>query len=120
MFKAEDYRLQIEAALAYAAGSHTFDDVAAGVAAGTMQLWLGPNSVMVTELVDYPRYRALRFFLAGGRMPELEAMTPGVLDWGREQGCARAEFLGRRGWQRSFLTRSGWRDTQLVALEKQL
>lgn len=114
------YRRQIEAALQYADGTHTFDDVARQVANGDLQFWPGPRSVIITELQEHPQRRTLNFFLAGGDLAELERMTPGILQWGKTQGCARAVMLGRKGWERSFLTRTGWTLPELVVLEKDL
>jgi hypothetical protein len=113
-------RPHIEAALAYAGGTHTLADVEAAIQAGDAQLWSGPNSCIVTEIDRQPRTTTLNFFLAGGRMAELEAMTPGILAWGEEQGCATARFLGRRGWLRTFLSDTGWVDTGLVIMERPL
>jgi len=53
-------------------------------------------------------------------MAELEAMVPGVVEWGREQGCTLARMAGRRGWERSFLTDTGWAKTQHIIMEKPL
>lgn len=106
------HRSQIEAALAYAGGTHTFEDIRAGVEAGSLQYWPGPRSVIVTAVEDYPRKRALHFFLAGGDIAELEEMYPMVEQWGRSQGCTLATMTGRKGWERSFLTRrEGWTPT---------
>ncbi len=104
----EKYRSQIEAALVYADASHAYDDVAAMVAAGQAQFWPGPASVVITEVIAFPRKKVLNIFLAGGILAEIEAMAPGILDWGRSVGCAHAVFTGRKGWARSFLTRTGW------------
>lgn len=114
----KDYRSQIDAALAYAGGSHTFEDIESAVEKGDAFAWFGPHSVIVTEIEEQPRKKVLNFFLAGGVMGELEAMTPLVLEWGREQGCTTARFLGRRGWTRSFLAHTGWQDTGLVIMER--
>lgn len=113
------YRPYIEAALEYAGHSHTFDDVCELVASGKAQFWPGPHSAIVTEIVAEPRHTVLHFFLAGGNMAELEAMTPLVLQWGRDRGCTKASLIGRKGWERTFLTRTGWR-SGLVVLEKHL
>lgn len=109
----EQYRPQIEAALAYARGTHTFDDIAAGVSEGTFQLWPGERSVIVTEVLATPRARILHFFLAGGDLQELEQMTPVVLAWGKAEGCTRAALIGRRGWTRTFL-KEGWEQTGVL------
>lgn len=120
---AEQYRQQIGDALAYACGAdgvptHTVDDVLAMIADGHAQCWPGPTSVIVTEIIDHPRRRVLHFFLTGGVMRELEAMTPLVLAWGKQQGCDVASLIGRPGWHRSFLARSGWATNPSILMEK--
>lgn len=114
------YRPQIEAALAYADATHTYDDVAAMVDAGTARFWPGPSSVIITETVDFPRKRLLHVFLAGGSLAELETLIPIVLDWGKAQGCTHSTFVGRRGWTRTFVTQIGYRDSGMVLMEKTL
>lgn len=85
-----------------------------------MQYWPGVQSAVVTEIIEYPQFRTLHFFLAGGNRAELEAMYPHIEAWGRSKGCSRATMLGRKGWERTFLTqKEGWSQT-LVAYEKQL
>lgn len=116
----EPYRSYIGRALVYAGGTHTVDDVLEMIAAGTAQAWPGPRSIIVTELVEYPRCRRLHVFLAGGNRTELEAMTPLVLQWGREQGCQSATLCGRRGWARTFLVRQGWTVADRILMEHPL
>lgn len=117
------HRQQIESALAYSGGTHTYEDVRAAVEAGDLQYWPGPRSVVITEIMQYPQTRVLNFFLAGaetGHLAELEAMYPEIEKWGRAQGCTVAVMSGRKGWERSFLTRKeGW-EPKLVFFEKQL
>lgn len=110
----------IQGALRYAKGSHTVEDVQEEVNAGRMQLWRGVSSAIITEIIEYPRFRVLNFFLAGGNRAELETMYPPIEQWGRTMGCKRAAMLGRKGWDRTFLTqKEGWTQT-LVAYEKDL
>lgn len=108
------FRRYIEDALVYSGGTHTFEDVTAAIDAGTLQLWPGLSSAVVTEVVDAPRQRILNFFLAGGNLAELETMLPIILAWGKEQGCVKATLVGRKGWERTFLTRKGWKLSQVV------
>ena len=113
-------RPHIEAALSYASGTHTFEDVAADISAGRAILWPGENSAVVTRIVEHPRKRTLHFFLAGGNLAELEVMLPIIMQWGRERGCSSASLTGRRGWERTFLTKKeGWH-ADLVVLTKDL
>lgn len=120
MITLEQARPYLEAALHYSGGTHTFEDVAAQVSEGRLQFWPGVTSAIVTEIIEYPRKRTLHFFLAGGNMPELRAMYPHVLEWGRQQGCSSTSLAGRKGWVRSFLEREeGWQE-QLVVMTKEL
>lgn len=120
MVDLEAHRGEIEGALQYAGGTHTFEDIRAGVEAGSLQYWPGVRSVIITEIIQYPQKRALNFFLAGGDLAELEEMYPVIETWGREKGCDVAVMTARKGWERSFLTRKErWQPT-LVVFEKQL
>lgn len=115
----DEARPHIEAALKYSGGTHSFADIVAGVDAGKLQFWPGPNSAIVTEIQEYPQKKVLHFFLAGGNLAELERMLPVIYDFGREQGCTSATLSGRLGWQRTFLTNEGW-TTKLVVMSKDL
>jgi hypothetical protein len=51
---------------------------------------------------------------------ELEAMTPGILEWARSIGCTHASLVGREGWRRvPWMLADGWRFKHVV-LEKEL
>jgi hypothetical protein len=102
-------RRNIVAALEYAGGSHTADDIIEAIGAGKMQSWVGDESAVITEVRETPQRKLLMFFLAGGNLRELEAMLPPILEWGRSIGCQEARLVGRAGWQRTFLARQGWR-----------
>jgi len=116
----EQARPLIEAALDFSGGTHSFEDVCRGVSEGQLVYWSGPNSAVVTEIIEYPQKRTLHFFLAAGNMAELEAMYPTIIEWGRMQGCTAASLAGRKGWERSFLARQeGW-ERKLVVMMKEL
>ena len=111
-------RSWIEAALAYAPGTHTFDDVAGMIETGRLQLWPAMHGCLVTEIVDYPQKRVLNVFLAGGTLSQLFDMDPDVQAWAKAMGCTTATMHGRRGWTRA-LADLGWRET-LTTMEKDL
>jgi hypothetical protein len=120
VFALERFRPHIEAALLYAGHTHRFEDVLELIAAGHVQCWPGPASVVITELCSFPLTKSLNIWLAGGNLAEIEQMEPHILAWGRSQGCATATFTGRRGWARTFLThRAGWSES-LVMFSKSL
>lgn len=110
----------LDAALAYAGGSHTVDDVVEGVKNGEMQLWHRPGALVVTELLPFPRQKIVNVFLAAGTMEGVEALADEIEGWAKAEGCTKARLTGRKGWARSFLARTGWRDTELVTLERDL
>jgi hypothetical protein len=105
----EGARPFLEKALVYTGGTHSFDDICAGVATGQFVFWPGINSAVITEVIEYPQKRTLQYFLAGGNLAELEAMYPVVEAYGRKMGCTLASTSGRPGWERTFLKREGWK-----------
>ena len=106
----EDYREQLEAALAYGSGTHLFEDVVEAVASGKMQAWPNGESIVITEVLTYPRKRALHCFLAAGNRHEIMEMLPGVSAFGRSMGCTVFTMAGRTGWDR-VLRKYGWEKT---------
>lgn len=114
----EANRHYIEAALEYAGGTHTFDDVVDGIVSGRMQLWPAPRGCAVTEIVVYPKKKVLHVFLAGGEMDQLFDMIDGAAEWGRAQGCTSMTLAGRLGWQRAMKP-LGW-DAKMIVMEKEI
>lgn len=114
-----DFADVLTPALAQTGGTHTLDDVAEAVAAGSMQFWPGVRSAIVTQLEQTPRLRLCHVFLAGGHLPEILSMIPPIEAWARAQGCTRATLCGRPGWSRSALTTQGW-TTPAVYMMKDL
>jgi hypothetical protein len=106
---------KLNAALWYAKGSHTLEDVKSDIDSGAAQLWSGEESVIVTQIVDTPQQRELHFWLAAGTLDELERMYPVVEQFGRIAGCRVCKMLGRPGWARTWLTRdAGWEPVGVV------
>lgn len=92
----------IDAALDYGGGTHGIEDVRVAVAEGRMQLWPGERCALVTELVQYPRLKAVRIFAGGGDMGEMLQVSEAVMRWAAEEGCQRVEGFGRAGWMRAL------------------
>lgn len=92
-------RQYIEAALVYANGTHAIEDIEAGITSGRFQFWPGKNCAAVTEIIEYPRLKALNFFLLGGDLKELlNDMEPDICRWAKAVGCARVLGVGRKGF----------------------
>ena len=101
-------RHHVAAALEYSGGSHSVEDIADGIEKGHFQFWPAERSVIVTEIIVYPRLKDLHFFLAGGDLDELRLMQPIIESWGKSEGCSRVSLAGRKGWERSFLRDRGY------------
>ncbi len=110
---------QLARALKQAWG-YTLDDVRDAVESGKMQLWPGQRSAIVTQILERPQGRELFFFLAAGDMDEVRRLYDIVIAWGKSKGCKHTTFVGRKGWERSFLTKEeGWK-TKLVVYEREI
>jgi len=96
----ERCRPWIEAALEYSGGTHDFGDIASAVMTGHMQLWPAPKGCMVTEIITYPKIKALHIFLAGGELRQLLQMEDSIASWAKSQNCGRITLNGRPGWKR--------------------
>lgn len=109
-------RLQphIEAALEYSQGTHTADDVLEQISTGELQLWPGQDSVVITQIITFPRKKVLHIFLAGGNQKELKEMDPYVVQWAKDQGCTALTFTGRLGWARSEMRDIGFELTHVM------
>lgn len=93
----------LKPALERARGTHTIDEIFAGVMRGELQLWVGNHSAGITEVVTYPRCKAVRIFLAGGDLEEMKHMERVLSEGARELGFDRIEIGGRRGFLRALV-----------------
>jgi hypothetical protein len=115
----ERLRHHVEAALEYSGGTHHFADISKMVEQNKLQLWPAVNSVVLTEIIVYPRLKNLHYFLAGGDLDELARMRPMIESWGKSIGCTRVSLAGRRGWANTFLKNEGY-SPQWTVLAKEL
>ena len=98
----------IEAALVHCNGTHEWDDIVAGIASSKMQLWAAPRGCIVTEIVVYPKKKALNVFLGGGELDQILDMHENVIEWAKAQGCECLMMTGRFGWKKP-LEKHGWK-----------
>jgi len=92
----------IEAALAYSGDTHSLIHVVDAIKDGSAQFFPLENSVIVTEIVDYPKRAVCRIWLAGGEMDELIEAEKSIVEWARSHGCDGMEIIGRKGWERQL------------------
>lgn len=104
----ERCRPWIEAALERSGGHNAWDEIVGGLVSSRMQLWPAEQGCIITEIVVYPKTKALHIFLAGGKLDGILQMTENVKEWAKLQGCSFASFNGRFGWQKP-LEKLGWK-----------
>ena len=104
----------IQDALEYAHGSHTLEDVYDAVVRGDAQFWPAEDVGLVTEIVEYPQRRTLRFWLAGGNLETLEWLEAEIIEWSKPWGCKACEIVGRRGWVKAL---EGYQDVATVGVK---
>ena len=85
-----------------------FIDIAEGLYKGTMQLWPADKGCIVTEIVVYPKKKALNVFLGGGELDQILDMHENVIEWAKAQGCECLMMTGRFGWKKP-LEKHGWK-----------
>lgn len=114
----EERRPQIEAALYYADGTHTYDDIVSMVLTGRL-FWsaLDKKSFTLAEILEYPRQRHYHIFLAGGDLDVIRAAQSALINAAILAGCTKLTLGGRRGWIKA-LHQLGWREQcTVVALD---
>lgn len=108
-------RPQIEAALEYANGTHTYDDVCVMVMQGRLRFWPMKQSFIMTEIITYPRKKLLHGFLAGGSLDEIITMQNELVKAAKEADCYAIALSGRRGWVKA-LKPLGWKEDITVCI----
>ena len=102
-------RPHLQRALDQTYGEYTIADVYASLFNGERQLHLigdvtDPTAAAVTEVVDYPRRRAVRIHLLGGNNVNewKDDFERHLLVGARNVRANQLEFIGRPGWARLF------------------
>lgn len=83
------------------------------------QLWVSDTAAIVTRTARQPSGLTMHFWLAAGDLAGVEALVTLAESLARTLGCHHLTMFGRLGWQRSFLSRSGW-DVEQVGMRKRL
>lgn len=95
------YRPIVAAALKTAGGLYEVEDVERAIAEGRAHFWPGHSAVAVTEFLQYPRFRALNYWVLGGDLGELLGeMQPVIEKFAKDNGCAKITGFGRFGWRK--------------------
>lgn len=109
MLSDTEKRERLQRALDYAGNTHTIEDVVDMVRTGRAQFWTNGDGSIVTEITQFPRLRAVHYWLISGRLHDCLALEDDINAWALEQGCGIATAMGRRGWGR-VAAPTGWRE----------
>lgn len=96
------YRFLIESALDFSGDTHDYLDIVHGVANSVMFFWPAEKSCLITEIVQYPKKRALHVFLAAGDLDEIKDMEPSLQEFAKNLKCDAISLTGRNGWKRTL------------------
>ena len=108
MLSAEEKRARLQKALDYGGNTHDLADVIDLVRKGDAQFWENGDGTIVTEIYQYPRLKAISFWLMSGTIPDCMALEDDILAWARTEGCTMAISTGRKGWL-YHARKTGWR-----------
>lgn len=91
---------RLEKALRLAGGTHSVADVIEAARMGRARVWEREDTIVVTEMINYPRKRVVRCWLCAGALDNVVALVRGDIEaWAREQGANSVEAIGRPGWR---------------------
>lgn len=105
---AKEWELVREAmlpAIAQTEGTHTEDDILAGILTGKFKLWRRGSSGLITEHVQFPQMKTLNAFITGCDLHELLPLQEPVQNFAAATGCKRMTALfthGEKGWERAL------------------
>jgi hypothetical protein len=95
-------RPRFERALRRAGNTHSWDEVVPRLLDGRAQWWgtSDGRGALVTEILNYPRFNVVNYWLAAGEFNACLGLVPEVEAWAKTQGCIRAVGMGRPGFAR--------------------
>lgn len=111
------YRELLESALERSGGTHTYEDVLDAIILGDMFFWPAQKSCMVTEIVQYPRLRALHVFLAAGDLNEIRGMESSLISFAKSIKCSALSMSGRKGWTKA-LKEMDWNEAHTTLVKQ--
>lgn len=109
----ERCRQWIEDALERGDDTHDYEDIVAGITSGKMQLWPAKDSCLVTEIIKYPKKKAINMFLIGGKLDTVLDMEKDVIEWAKAQKCDLIIGTGRKGWKK-VLSPLGYQEAHIT------
>lgn len=108
-------RVRVDRALRMCGGFYDFEDILSALETGEMQSFTENDSWLVTRVARWPRKIGLEIIFAVGRIRDVQAMEPRVMEFAREHSCEIMIAHARLGW-RGFMT-DGWKVTTSIYIK---
>jgi len=110
-------RRQIQRALDIGDNTYSFGDLLLAIERGRFKLfWAAdPPTILVVEILNFPRYRVANYFITAGHLPTLFKIDDRVRVWAKEQGCKAVVLTGRKGWSKAIAHR-GWKVSNKISM----
>jgi hypothetical protein len=110
----ERFRAKLQSALEQAGRTHTIEDVRYLIATNRLQVWVKGDSLLLTEIAEFPSSSALHHFAAVGRIDDLWDLRDQAINFAKDRGCTREIVTGRPGWVRVLRRRfQNWNEPQI-------
>lgn len=109
----DELKRRFERAVRQLGGAYDVEDIINRVNDGTMQSWQSGQSVVVTEVLSFPRKKIVNVVLVAGNIEEIMALQDEVAAWAKEIGCSKMITSGRRGLS-TVLPKYGWSNGRCI------
>lgn len=96
----EELRRRLKRALDIGRNTYSEKDIAQAVSEGRMQSWTENDSLVITEIIQYPQFKAMHVVLAVGALRDVMAMQDRIVSFAREHDCKFIRTEGRKGWDK--------------------
>lgn len=95
---AHPYHQRLARTLDRMGGVYLVSDILAAIAAGKMQSFAEGDTWAVTQVIDFPRARALEILAVIGEHEQFRKLHERILQYARDNDIALMRAYGRRGW----------------------
>ena len=113
----ERCRPWIQAALDVGGNTHNVEHIGDAIRDQRMQFWAAEDACIVTEILEFPNYKNIHVFLAGGSLERIMHMRPDIERFGKYVGCKHLTINGRKGWAKTLKDFGYVSDLQTVSKE---
>lgn len=94
-------------------GSHSWEDVMAGLVDGRFQIFDNDHGVWITEIIQAPKKRTLHCWIVAGELPGVMDLQDAVEKHALANTCECITAEARPGWKH-VAREYGWQQTSII------